>query len=161
MKNLSKILFIFLFSLNFHEVRGDFPDFNLKHLNKDGYVSKNPLLTNKLILIDFWAQWCAPCRKSLPVYQELANTYGKNGLKIVAINVDSEINLAQEFIANIGFNPSFIILRDGQSLAQTLNIETMPTSYLIDSSGKIIFEHQGFVEGDREKLMKLIEENLK
>lgn len=104
-------------------------------------------LKGQVILLDFWASWCGPCKSSFPAMQELATKYSGKGLTIVAINVDEKPENMQEFLKSA--KVSFTVLRDAQQkLVAAADIPTMPTSFLIDRTGKIRFVHAGF-EGDQ------------
>jgi len=106
-------------------------------------------LKDKVVMIDFWASWCDPCKESFPAMEELHKTYGPKGLVIVAINVDENRPDMEEFLKkNAG---TFAIVRDAaQKLVDKAGIATMPTSFLIDREGKVRFVHAGF-RGDETK----------
>lgn len=118
-------------------------------------------LKGQVILVDFWASWCGPCKTSFPAMQELTKTYAEKGLTIIAVSVDEKQENMQRFVDSA--KVTFAILRDTQhKLVATADIKSMPTSFLIDRSGKIRFVHTGF---DREKntreYVKEIEQLLK
>ena len=114
----------------------------------------------KLLYLDFWASWCAPCRVSLPWMNTLQKKYGSKGLMIVGVNTDTDINAAKEALKEV--HPSFIVAIDPKKeFVAKFNPPKMPTSYLIDSKGKIINVHGGFTKGDGAELEKLIVEQLK
>lgn len=97
----------------------------------------------KVVYIDFWASWCSPCRQSFPWMKELQAAKGKDGLVIIAVNVDQEKNLADTFLAE--FSPNFKIVFDpaGQ-LATEFKVAGMPSAYIIDRDGKPRFKHIGY-----------------
>lgn len=105
----------------------------------------------KLVYVDFWASWCAPCLQSFPFMNSLQQKYQAAGLQIIAINLDKQMDDAQIFLNK---NPAqFLILFDpaGQTPRQ-YGVKGMPSSYLIDRKGKLIFTHRGFKVADQEIL---------
>jgi cytochrome c biogenesis protein CcmG/thiol:disulfide interchange protein DsbE len=105
----------------------------------------------KLVYVDFWASWCAPCLQSFPFMNSLQQKYQAAGLQIIAINLDKKMEDAQIFLNK---NPAqFLVLFDptGQTPKQ-YGVKGMPSSYLIDRNGKLIFTHKGFKAADQEML---------
>jgi thiol-disulfide isomerase/thioredoxin len=106
-----------------------------------------PQFKGHVILLDFWASWCGPCKLSFPWMQEMSEKYSARGLTIIAVSVDEKRENMQRFLKS--FTVSFIVVRDPQQkLVAAADVPTMPTSLLIDRSGKIRFIHAGF---DRDK----------
>ncbi len=100
-------------------------------------------LKGKVVLLDFWASWCDPCKASFPAMEELDKQYGPRGLVIVAVNVDENRADMEEFLKT--HSVSFTVVRDaGQKLVAEAGIATMPSSFLVDQSGKVRFVHAGF-----------------
>jgi len=100
-------------------------------------------LRGKVIYLDFWASWCGPCRKSFPWMNSLAQRHAKAGLVVVAVNVDTDREAANEFLKA---NPAkFTVVYDpkGES-PQAYGVIGMPTSYLIDRDGVLRMAHAGF-----------------
>lgn len=106
-------------------------------------------LRGQVVYVDFWASWCKPCRKSFPWMNEMQQKYQAAGLHIIAINLDTERQLADEFLAQVP--AAMLIVYDPQGLiAQDYQLLGMPSSYLIDKNGQIRFVHKGFFS-DRQK----------
>lgn len=107
-----------------------------------------PALKGKVVYIDFWASWCGPCRQSFPWMKEMQSKYAKDGLAIIAINVDQEKAKADAFLAE--FQPAFNVLFDNRgTLATQFKVQTMPSSFMLDREGKPRFKHLGFHDGKR------------
>ena len=104
-------------------------------------------LRGELVYLDFWASWCGPCKQSFPWMNEMHSRYGKQGLRVVAINVDQKAADAARFLAT---NPAlFDIGYDAAGASPRLfAVKTMPTSYLIDKSGTVLWKHAGFSPKD-------------
>jgi thiol-disulfide isomerase/thioredoxin len=102
-------------------------------------------LRGQTVLIDFWASWCAPCKKSFPVLDDLQKKYAGRGFIILAVNVDEDAAKADQFMHD---HPvSFAVVRDAsQKLVEAAGVAAMPSSFLVDASGTIRFAHVGFKE---------------
>lgn len=102
----------------------------------------------QVVLVDFWASWCVPCRLSFPWMNEMLARYGANGLRIVAINVDRKGPDAAKFLErvparfDIAFDPAGLTPR-------AYGVKSMPSSYLVGADGKVIAVHRGFTDEDR------------
>lgn len=110
----------------------------------------------KVMIVDFWASWCGPCKASFAAYNELLKKYGNKGLVIVGINIDNDPSKAADFLAE---NPaSFHIASDpDKKVATTYNLPTMPTAYIIGRDGNILYTHAGYHEGDLAGMEKEVE----
>jgi thiol-disulfide isomerase/thioredoxin len=105
--------------------------------------SRLPQMSGKVVLVDFWASWCAPCKASFPAYAVLNSEFASKGLVIVAISVDQDPAAYAAFVKR--FNPSFPVELDGgQKLVRETEVPAMPTSYLMDREGRVRFLHPGF-----------------
>ena len=97
----------------------------------------------KVVVLDFWASWCVPCRRSFPWMNEMQEKYADEGLVIIAVNLDNNAIDAAEFLQE--YPASFRIVYDSdKSLAQQFDVQAMPSSFLIDRDGRVIDVHMGF-----------------
>lgn len=102
-----------------------------------------PSMQGKIVLVDFWASWCAPCKASFPMMARLQKDYAERGFTVVAIGIDEKPALATAFVKKM--TPTFPTLHDrAQTLVQKVVPPTMPTSYLVDREGRVRFVHSGF-----------------
>ena len=133
------------------------PEINLPTIN--GHVSLKEL-KGKVVYLDFWASWCKPCKASFPWMHEMQAAYKDQGLVIVAVNLDSDKKMADDFLKEVDVN--FIVAFDesGDS-AYTYELRGMPSSYLIDRDGKLHASHIGFREKDKPKMEQAIKQLLK
>ncbi len=100
-------------------------------------------LRGKVVLLDFWASWCGPCRKSFPWMNMMNERYGKRGLVIVAVNLDKTREPASAFLTSTP--ASFTVAFDPEGkVAEMYRVKGMPTSYLISADGRILETHTGF-----------------
>ncbi|MBU6443658.1 MAG: TlpA family protein disulfide reductase [Alphaproteobacteria bacterium] len=113
----------------------------------------------KVVYLDFWASWCNPCRQSFPWMNDIQQTYGKDGLVVIAVNVDHDHGLAENFLQDNSANFKVVFDPDGQ-VAGKYDIRDMPTSVLIGRDGKVHDVHNGFYlnkeDEYREHIQKLL-----
>jgi len=124
------------------------PDIHLPAINGEVDLKQ---LQGKVVYLDFWASWCAPCRNSFPWMAEMKERYGAQGLEIIAVNLDKERALADKFLEGMDIN--FIVAFDtsGES-AEKYDLRGMPGSYIIGRDGSIQATHLGFRDKDKRKL---------
>lgn len=114
-------------------------------------------LRGKVVLIDFWASWCVPCRQSFPWLTTIAERYRSAGLVVVAINLDKRREAAATFLRELA--PGFTVAFDpAGTTAEAYGVSTMPSSYLVDRRGRIVFSHAGFDVRDEVTIERRIEE---
>ena len=105
--------------------------------------AKLPATAGKVVLVDFWASWCAPCKASFPVLNQLQAKYGAKGLVVVGVSVDEDAAKYKAFAEKK--SAAFTIVHDtAHKAAATFNISTMPTSFVVDRKGVVRFVHNGF-----------------
>jgi cytochrome c biogenesis protein CcmG, thiol:disulfide interchange protein DsbE len=103
----------------------------------------------RVVVVDFWASWCKPCRQSIPWLNEMRSRYGQKGLVIVGINVDAKRADAQRFLETTPID--FDIFFDTQGeLAQRYSLKGMPSSLVFDRDGKLVATHIGFQEKNKD-----------
>jgi thiol-disulfide isomerase/thioredoxin len=106
-----------------------------------------PNTNGKVVLVDFWASWCGPCKLSFPSLNKLQTKYGSQGLVIIGIGVDDDPAKYKSFADKM--KASFSLVHDsGKRAAAFFGPPSMPTSYLIDRKGVIRHIHTGF-EGSK------------
>ncbi len=125
------------------------PDIRLPYINQEGHLSIKDL-KGTVVYIDFWASWCAPCRKSLPKLNALREIFKSEGFEVYAINLDESVVDARKFLKDIPVNYPVLWDETGKS-AELFKISGMPTAYLIDRDGIVRWVHQGFGFGSYEE----------
>jgi len=111
------------------------------------YLKKGP------VLINFWATWCSPCKKEMVYLDKFERKYKDEGLSILSISVDSQKSLshvrsyirANDYIYDVFLDPN-------RQVFKKLNGNLMPTNVLIDTEGKVLWRHYGYIPGDEENM---------
>ncbi len=116
------------------------PNFVIEHQNMPSSLHD---LKGQVVYLDFWASWCKPCRKSFPWMNAMQAKYGAEGLQILAINLDTEPQLARQFLDKVPAHMP-IIYDPAGDIAGSYQLLGMPSSYLIDKKGVIRIAHKGF-----------------
>ncbi len=129
------------------------PEIGLKDLSGRGVSIAS--LKGKVVLVDFWASWCSPCREELPVLESLYKKYRGKGFEIVAVNQDQSADNVRRFLSSTPL--SFRVVHDrGGAVADRYAPAKMPSSFLIDRKGIVRHVHAGFRLADRDALDKQI-----
>lgn len=117
------------------------PDFDLPNAQQESI--KLSTFKGKVVYLDFWASWCVPCRETFPFMNQLREKFAKDGLEIVAVNIDTKRPDADKFLAQIP--AEFTILFDAKrAVAKTYELKGLPTTFLIDRDGNLVSTHLGF-----------------
>jgi thiol-disulfide isomerase/thioredoxin len=114
----------------------------------------------KVVVVDFWASWCVPCRRSFPWMNEMQRKYGEDGLVIIGVNMDADADEAKQFLAEYPAEFEIAYDPDGD-LAKEFDVIAMPSSYLLDRDGRQITRHLGFKVKKQEEYEAMIVEALK
>jgi thiol-disulfide isomerase/thioredoxin len=110
-----------------------------------------------VVLLDVWATWCEPCRDSLPMYHDLAKEFGARGLKVYAMNVDSDPSQIPKFLEETKVTLPVLLDPNAKLAEEKLKVRMMPTAFLIDRRGVVRYVHEGFAEEFLQKYMTEIE----
>jgi peroxiredoxin len=129
------------------------PDFTLKSLS-----GENLNLTEQrgtITVINFWASWCGPCRKEMPVLQNIHDKYTDLGVQVWGINVEQENQAGRDFLSKVDIN--FPILFDNKNtISELFQVVAMPTTVVVDRSGKVRYIFRGYMDGYEKKYVKAI-----
>jgi len=121
------------------------PDFTGKTLS--GKNIKLSELRGRMVLINFWGTWCAPCKEELPYFNRLYGKYKGVGLEILAVNVDKVVSQAAAMSGALGLTFPTVLDPSGD-VSDLYRIRNMPTTYVVGRDGVIRFVHWGFGPAD-------------
>ncbi len=138
------------------------PDFKGKTIK--GNEIKLSDFKGKVVLLDFWASWCPPCREEMPQLVKFYKTHNNPDFQLIAVNIDNNAGNMQKFLDKLFPQPEFPIIEDdAQKIPALFNIEAMPTTIFIDKKGNIRYRHDGFkdsyVNDFNTELTQLLKEN--
>jgi peroxiredoxin len=111
----------------------------------------------KLVLLNFWATWCGPCRKEMPLFSTWQGAYGPKGLQIIGVSMDEETTEVHEFITRRPVSYP-ILLGDAKLGDEFGGVLALPLTFLIDAQGRVVARYQG--ESDLAKMEAKIKETL-
>lgn len=144
---------------NATEVGQSAPQFTLSTLKTDSPTSLKQF-AGKVIYLDFWASWCAPCKTSFPLLNKLHQKLKEQGFEVVAVNLDEDKALGEKFLQEVPVD--FTVLRDASGeWADKFVVDSMPTSFIIDKNGVVQKIHHGFVSDDIKEIEAKVMELLK
>ncbi|HYR97126.1 MAG TPA: TlpA disulfide reductase family protein [Candidatus Binatus sp.] len=127
------------------------PDFTLR--DQAGREVALSDLRGKVVCLDFWASWCAPCKAALPGLDAIAARHAREGLEVVAVNIDGRRSDAERFLAEHLPAPAFRVLYDpGASVLARFAPGGMPALYLIDRTGIVRLAESGYDPGRLEAI---------
>ncbi len=110
----------------------------------------------KVVLLNFWATWCGPCREELPELDRVQEKFRKRGLAVVAVTVDNELENVRSFLQKYDLKLQALWDRR-KKVADAYVVEKMPSSYLIDRNGVIRFVHRGYSPEELKRIEAEIE----
>lgn len=137
-------------------ISGPAPDFTLK--SNSGKNIRLSDLRGQVVMINFWASWCGPCRQEMPILDDLYKRYSKLGFTLIGVNVEQDSSKANAYLKDIPV--SFPILYDTANQTSKLyNVNAMPTTVMVDRNGNMRFIHHGYkpgYENDYKKQIKAL-----
>jgi thiol-disulfide isomerase/thioredoxin len=156
MKLMRSVLFVLVFSvcgINAKEMNQPAPDFTLKSMS--GENVKLSELQGNVVMINFWATWCGPCRQEMPLLDEFYKKYKKLGFVLLGVNVEEDSSKAAGYLKEVPV--TFPILYDNTNkVSELYDVDAMPTTVLVDRGGNLRFVHRGYKPGDEQQYKKLM-----
>jgi thiol-disulfide isomerase/thioredoxin len=118
------------------------PDWQLAGLN--GKTVKFSDFRGKVVILDFWATWCAPCRIEIPQFIELQKQYGDSGLAVIGVSLDEQgPEVVKKFVKQFGVN--YPVVMGNQKVVEAYGgIVAVPTAFVIDRQGRLVSQHLGY-----------------
>src|SRR3954462_102637 len=134
------------------------PDFTLKSMS--GPNLRLAEQRGRVVMVNFWATWCGPCRQEMPQLDRLYQKYKSSGFVLLGVNVDEDVRKATDVAAKLGV--TFPVLLDtDKAVSKLYDLSTMPSTVLIDRDGKVRYLHRGYLAGYEDNYDKQIRELLK
>jgi len=132
-------------------------EFSLPAVNGETVALQS--LRGKVVLLNFWATWCGPCRQELPELARVQEKYRQRGLTVVAVTVDNDVENVRSFLKK--YDIKLQALWDKKKkVADAYVVEKMPSSYLIDRNGIVRFIHRGYTPEELKRIEAEIDELL-
>jgi len=134
---------------------GPAPDFTLK--SRSGENIKLSELRGQVVMINFWASWCGPCRQEMPLLDQLYQRYQPMGFTLLGVNVEEDGTAADKVLKEIPV--SFPVLYDSKNqVSERYQVSAMPSTFLIDRDGQVRYLHKGYQPGYEETYQQQIRE---
>jgi peroxiredoxin len=133
------------------------PDFTLPA--HGGGTVKLSSLKGSVVVLDFWASWCVPCKKELPAIEALAKKWadGKQPVVVLAVGIDKERANGEKLVSTLKLAATRVLWDPDGKVPAAYDIPTMPTSLVIDAKGLVRHVHSGYSAGDEKKLAAEVE----
>lgn len=139
-------------------VQGKAPNFTLK--SNTGKNIKLSELRGQVVLLNFWASWCGPCRQEMPLLEKLQQRYSALGFTVLGVNVEEDPSKAKSLLKDISV--SFPILFDTQNtVSKQYQVSAMPSTVMIDRNGNMRYLHKGYKPGDEAQYQKWVKQLIK
>ncbi|MDJ0749749.1 MAG: TlpA disulfide reductase family protein [Woeseiaceae bacterium] len=129
------------------------PDFALK--SSTGENMRLSEHRGDVVMVNFWATWCGPCRQEMPLLDELYQRYSRVGFNLLGVNIDDDSRRAMQMIDELGVN--FPVLFDAsKQVSELYDVDAMPVTVIIDREGTVRYVHQGYKPGYEDKYLTQI-----
>lgn len=163
LKSIFTIWFTLIFSMSAtyaasEKLSGKAPNFTLK--SRSGKNIKLSELRGQVVMLNFWASWCGPCRKEMPVLEKIHKKYKRLGFTLLGVNVEENSRDAKNYLKDV--KVTFPILFDNkQKTGKLYNVSAMPTTVIIDRNGNKRFLHKGYKAGYENDYKKQVKKLLR
>ena len=127
-------------------------EFSLEDINGKEVSLKD--FKGKFVLLNFWATWCAPCRKEMPAMSNLHNEFNGEGLEVVGVHVGPSLAGVKKFLESVPV--SFTVLIDKDMGLASWGVRGLPTSFLVNPDGKLVYKAVGEREWDSPEMIKFL-----
>ena len=143
---------------NSANIQGKAPNFTLK--SNTGKNIKLSELRGQVVLLNFWASWCGPCRQEMPLLEKLQQRYSALGFTVLGVNVEEDSSKAKSLLKDIPV--SFPILFDTKNtVSEQYKVSAMPSTVMIDRNGNMRYLHKGYKPGDEAQYKKWVKQLIK
>jgi cytochrome c biogenesis protein CcmG/thiol:disulfide interchange protein DsbE len=132
------------------------PDFQLRSINNESVKLSD--YKGQVVLLDFWATWCGPCKVAMPHIQKLYDEHKERGFVVLSISIDEArtASKVKPYIKSRGYSFTVLLDKETEVVALYNPQKILPYALLIDRNGEIAWRHSGYVAGDEEELEKQV-----
>lgn len=123
------------------------PDFALR--SSTGENLRLSEYRGDVVMINFWATWCGPCRQEMPLLDDLYNRYQRVGFNLLGVNIDDDSSRAMDMMAELGVDFP-VLFDDRKEVSRMYEVDAMPVTVLVDREGTVRYVHQGYKPGYEE-----------
>jgi len=130
---------------------------SLRFQNMDEEMVDLKDLTEQVVLVNFWATWCPPCRREMASLERFYQANKDNKITVLAVNIGEDIDTVFSFMGLVDPTPNFPVLFDTDGISMTdWKVRGLPTTYVVDTQGKLVYKAVGGREFDHPELMKKV-----
>ena len=126
------------------------PDFALKSATGDNLRLSE--YRGDVVMINFWATWCGPCRQEMPLLDDLYTRYNRVGFNLLGVNIDDDARRAMQMVEELGVNFP-VVFDDTKEVSRLYQVEAMPVTVLVDKQGNVRHVHHGYKPGYEENYL--------
>ncbi len=131
-------------------------DFTLMDLDKNEVSLSD--FQGKIVILNFWATWCPPCREEIPDFIEVNNLYKDKNVQLIGVSIDTDMKALDDFIKEFGINYPTLIDGTVDTISPKWGVRAIPTTFILDKNGGLIFKNVGMMTKDQ--LVNILEEVL-
>jgi peroxiredoxin len=138
---------------------GQAPDFSVESLAKEGSTVTKASLKGKVLLVDFWATWCGPCKQAMPEFQRIYDKYKDQGLEVMGISSEPR-TVVQRFRLDNSFTYP-LYLDDGGTAHKAYEVTSIPLTIVIGKDGEVVYRAEGYGPGEGANIEQAVKDALK
>ena len=129
------------------------PDFALK--SSTGENLRLSEYRGEVVMVNFWATWCGPCRQEMPLLEELFSRYERVGFTLLGVNIDDDPRRAMQMAKELGVTFP-VVFDDRKEVSRLYDVNAMPVTVLVDKEGRVRHVHHGYKPGYEEKYLSQV-----
>lgn len=158
MRQVLALLSFMIIATSIYAQGAQIPAVNIKDLEERPFNTGEISNDGKPIIINFWATWCSPCKRELNNIAEVYDEWiEETGVKLIAVSIDDSRNVSKVGPEVDGKGWEYEVLLDmNQDFKRAMNVNNIPHTFLVDNTGKIVWQHNSYSEGDEDEMFELV-----